>query len=193
MNFIRPQRFVRIQLEQQIPHSFMVDQELIILSVMVLQLRALRPSHFIIPLPNHFKALSRSTSGSIEPCLALNAGKRRGAFRRKWGNFPTAHRTTLISFEADKCYLTGQPSFHLKQTPLFALNSRFLSAPDNPVQSGSRVAMYKKSLHELVTKYLQELARSCKMPSRTGFCCSELGTEIGVISFDTQQECVTKD
>lgn len=40
--------------------------------------------------------------------------------------------------------LTGQPLFHVKQSaPLFALNSRFLGAPDNPVQSCSRVAMYK--------------------------------------------------
>lgn len=90
--------------------------------------------------------------------------------------------------------LTRQPLFHVKQSgPSFALTSRLLGVPDNPVQSHSRVAMYKKSLHELVTKYLQELARSCKMPSRTGSCCTELGTEIRVISFDTQQECVTKD
>ncbi|KAJ7398003.1 hypothetical protein BTVI_129003 [Pitangus sulphuratus] len=43
MNPIKLHRFVGIHLEEQILHKFRVDLELIILTVMALQLRALKP------------------------------------------------------------------------------------------------------------------------------------------------------
>ncbi|KAJ7424495.1 hypothetical protein WISP_28397 [Willisornis vidua] len=55
MNPIRPYRPVGIQLEQQISHSFRVDWELIILTVMILQLRALRLPWCIIHVEDRGK------------------------------------------------------------------------------------------------------------------------------------------